>query len=182
VDRSRAEGGEKDLTFNAGGAGASNFVWSVALQPDGKILIGGGFGNYNGAGPSRITRLNADGTRDTTFNVGGTGADNIVMAVVVQPDGKIIIGGQFTSYNDNVPGNYLMRLNANGTPDTTFSAGGTGASSFVRAVAFSRTGRSSSAVASATTMVRGHRASRGSMPTGRATLPSTWAARERIAL
>lgn len=43
----------------------------IALQPDGKILVGGYFTSYNGAGVNRITRLNADGTPDATFNPGG---------------------------------------------------------------------------------------------------------------
>src|SRR5436190_19823719 len=47
VDRSRAAGGDIDTTFNAGGAGASGSVIAVAVQPDGKIVIGGGFTSYN---------------------------------------------------------------------------------------------------------------------------------------
>src|SRR5436190_24352210 len=46
VDRSRAAGGDIDTTFNAGGAGASNFVNAMVVQPDGKIVIGGDFTSY----------------------------------------------------------------------------------------------------------------------------------------
>src|SRR5436190_24161449 len=72
IDRSRAAGGDIDTTFNAGGAGADNGVFSVAVQPDGKIVIGGQFTSYNGdpAASDEVMRLNADGTRDTTFNAG----------------------------------------------------------------------------------------------------------------
>src|SRR5438876_11293118 len=73
-------------------------------------------------------RLNADGTRDTTFNAGGVGANNLVLAVAVQPDGKLVIGGKFTSYNgDAAASDRVMRLNADGTRDPSFNAGGAGA-------------------------------------------------------
>ena len=95
---------------------------AVAVQPDGKILIGGSFGTYNGAAAVGVTRLNADGALDTTFNPGGAGADGQVVAVAVQPDGKILIGGFFTTYN-GVTAYRVARLNADGTRDTTFNAG-----------------------------------------------------------
>src|SRR4051812_10382911 len=80
VDRSRAAGGDIDTTFNPGGAGASTTVFAVAVQPDGKIVIGGNFASYNGdaAASDFVMRLNADGTRDTTFNAGGAGANGTV--------------------------------------------------------------------------------------------------------
>jgi len=127
VDRSRADGGDIDTTFNGGGTGADGLVLAVAVQSDGKIVIGGNFTSYNGdaAASNRVMRLNADGTRDTTFNAGGAGADELVRAVAVQPDGKIVIGGNFDSYNDNVAANdFVMRLNGDGTRDTTFNGSG----------------------------------------------------------
>ncbi len=136
--------GTRDTTFNAGGAGADNFVWAVAVQPDGKIVIGGDFTSYNGdaAASDKVMRLNADGTRDTTFNAGGAGADGSVRAVAVQPDGKIVIGGAFTIYNgDAAASDDVMRLNADGTRDTTFNAGGAGANSTVNAVAVQPDGK-----------------------------------------
>src|SRR6267378_2868668 len=89
VARSSAAGGDIDPTFNAGGAGADSTVNAVAVQPDGKIVIGGGFTSYNGdaAASDSVMRLNADGTRDPTFNAGGAGANSAVFAVAVQPDG-----------------------------------------------------------------------------------------------
>src|SRR5258705_433059 len=103
VDRSRAAGGDIDTTFNAGGAGANFFLRAVAVQPDGKIVIGGFFTSYNGdaAASDIVMRLTADGTSDTTFNAGGAGANFPVTAVALQPDGKIVIGGVFTSYNSD---------------------------------------------------------------------------------
>jgi hypothetical protein len=95
VNQPAAAGGDIDPAFNPGGAGADSDVLAVAVQPGGKIVIGGRFTSYNGdaAASDHVMRLNADGTRDTTFNAGGAGADNGVNAVAVQPDGKIVIVG-----------------------------------------------------------------------------------------
>ena len=123
--------GARDASFNQGGSGANNYVWATAVQPDGKILIGGTFTAYNGdeSAPDGVMRLNADGTRDMTFNPGGSGVNNYGFAVfetVVQPDGKIIIGGLFSVYNGESAPSGVMRLNADGTRDMTFNLGGSG--------------------------------------------------------
>ena len=120
--------GTLDTTFNIG-TGASSWVVTTAIQNDGKIIIGGYFTSYNGTVINHIARLNADGTLDTTFNI-GTGANNTVETTAIQSDGKIIIGGGFTSYNGTAR-NHIARLNTDGTLDTTFNPG-TGASSYVR--------------------------------------------------
>jgi hypothetical protein len=64
------------------------------VQPDGKILIGGGFTSYNGDPNANdyIARLNSDGTLDTSFNYGaGTrGPNDAVFGIAVQPDGRIV--------------------------------------------------------------------------------------------
>src|SRR2546425_4292718 len=126
----RAAGGPRDATFNAGGSGTNDVVTALAVQSDGKIVVGGSFTSYNGdaAASDKIMRLNADGTRDTAFNSGGAGANDQVRAVALQPDGKIIIGGAFTSYNGDAAANdNIMRLNPDGTRDAPFNSGGTGA-------------------------------------------------------
>jgi uncharacterized delta-60 repeat protein len=110
--------GTLDTTFNPG-TGASGSVGSVNLQSDGKIIIGGFFTTYNGTSRNRIARLNTDGTLDTTFNP-GTGADNLIFFTALQSDGKIIIGGNFTTYN-GTSRNRIARLNTDGTLDTTFN-------------------------------------------------------------
>ena len=135
--------GKQDASFNVGGAGTSDFVEAVALQTDGKILIGGFFTSYNGdaAASNNIMRLNSDGTRDASFNVGGAGANGTVSAVALQSDGKILIGGEFTSYNFDAASGGIMRLNADGTRDTSFNAGGAGANGLVAAVALQANGR-----------------------------------------
>src|SRR4051794_27113459 len=65
---------------------ADRSVYAIALQPDGKILIGGDFNSVSGTPNSKIARLNIDGSLDATFN---PGADSYVLSVAVQPDGKI---------------------------------------------------------------------------------------------
>jgi uncharacterized delta-60 repeat protein len=112
--------GTLDTTFNSE-VGADTYVRAIAIQSDGKILIGGDFTTYNGTSRNYIARLNADGTLDTTFNP-GMGADSSVRNIAIQSDGKIVIGGEFTTYN-GTSRNYIARLNADGTLDTTFNPG-----------------------------------------------------------
>ena len=78
------------------------------MQPDGKVLIGGSFTSVNGTNRNRIARLNADGSLDSSFNP-GTGANGAVRAIVVQPDGNVLIGGNFTTVN-GVLRPYVARL------------------------------------------------------------------------
>src|SRR6185503_18817435 len=84
-------------------AGTNAPVLAVAVQADGKILAGGNFTAAGGAlgnttPRSHIARFNADGTLDTSFTsgTGGTGTLN-VYSIAVQPDGKILVGGEFTT-------------------------------------------------------------------------------------
>jgi len=109
-----------DNTFNIG-TGFNNGAAIVFIQPDGKILVGGGFTSYNGTPANRIIRLNGDGTVDNTFNI-GTGFNLTVWAINVQTDGKILVGGDFTQYNGNSHP-HLIRLNSNGSVDNTFDLG-----------------------------------------------------------
>lgn len=117
--RVSAQAGTIDPTFNAGGAGPDAAVNTIAVQPDGKLLISGSFTSYNNVATS-FTRLNADGTSDPTFQP-GSGPNAEVTQVVFQPDGKMIILGGFTEY-DGVPKQYSARINADGTLDNSFSS------------------------------------------------------------
>lgn len=103
--------------------GSVSVVHCIAIQNDGKILIGGQFTVYDGTARARIARLNADGSLDTTFNP-GTGATGglIVESIALQTDGKIIIGGGFTTYNGTTR-NGIARLNSDGSLDTSFNPG-----------------------------------------------------------
>jgi len=129
--------GSLDATFNPG-TGASSYVNTTLLQPDGKIIIGGNFTSYNGTARNYIARLNADGSLDATFNP-GIGANNFIFRTAVQADGKIIIGGNFTSYNGTAR-NYITRLNADGSLDATFNPG-TGANNYVYTTALQADGK-----------------------------------------
>jgi len=126
-----------DTTFNPG-TGTNDWVIAAAIQSDGKIIIGGDFTSYNGIPRNRIVRLNSDGTLDATFNP-GTGANKMVWTTAIQSDGKIIIGGDFTSYN-GTPRNRIARLNTDGTLDDTFNPG-TGANSGVKTTAIQSDGK-----------------------------------------
>jgi uncharacterized delta-60 repeat protein len=100
--------GSIDAAFNTGlGSGGSGAEF-LTLQPDGKILAGGNMTAFNGVNLNRIVRINSNGTRDATFNI-GTGFDSAPFSIVVQPDGNILIGGTFTSYNSQ-PYNRIIRL------------------------------------------------------------------------
>ncbi|MBN2159642.1 MAG: delta-60 repeat domain-containing protein [Spirochaetes bacterium] len=134
--------GSVDSTFNIGGTGANDIVYTLAIQGDGKVLIGGVFTAYNGADvPDRIIRLNADGSVDSTFNNGGTGANNDVKSLVIQGDGKVLVGGHFTQYNDTDVPDGIIRLNADGSVDTDFNSVGTGANQPVYSLAIQRDGK-----------------------------------------
>jgi uncharacterized delta-60 repeat protein len=116
--------GSLDLTFDPHG-GANALVLASVLQPDGKILISGSFNSFDGVSRSRIARLNQDGSLDSSFDpgAGATSAGSpFVFAIELQPDGKILIGGTFTAY-DNTPRNHVARLNRNGSLDTSFDPG-----------------------------------------------------------
>src|SRR5262249_39519840 len=102
----------------------------VALQPDGKIVTVGM--RYNGGSTNfydfAVSRFNADGSPDTSFGGTGTvftdvsGQSDKARAVVIQPDGKILVAGT----GGDGPHFFfvLARFNPNGTLDTTFGTGG----------------------------------------------------------
>src|SRR5690554_4070363 len=124
--------GSVDPSFDppSNGISSSGQILTIASQIDGKVLIGGTFTSFNGFsnGTRHIARLNTDGSRDTTFNMGGLGANLVsntggyIDQVIVQPDGKILISGNFTAYN-GVARNRIARLNNDGSLDTTFNPG-----------------------------------------------------------
>ncbi len=109
---------------------------ATAIQPDGKILVGGYFRTLNGVRYNHLVRLNADYSVDNTFSATVNGS---VFAIALQPDGKIVIGGIFTAVNGTGQ-NYIARLLPNGGIDTTFDTGG-GASSYINAVAVQANGK-----------------------------------------
>jgi uncharacterized delta-60 repeat protein len=114
--------GTRDTSYNTG-AGFNSYVYTVKMQPDDKAIVGGNFTSYSGSTQNYITRINTNGTRDTTFNVGTGFNVGEVDVIRVQPDGKILVGGLFTSYSGSTAQNHIIRLNSNGTKDTTFNFG-----------------------------------------------------------
>lgn len=111
--------GKIDKSFNAG-LGTDGTINTLAIQPNFKMIIGGDFTSYNGYEANKIARVNANGSLDRNFN-SGAGPNNSITKILIQPDGKIIVAGNFTTYN-NKPVKGLVRLNKNGSLDKTFDA------------------------------------------------------------
>jgi uncharacterized delta-60 repeat protein len=98
----------------------------VAIQPDGKIVVVGESYDVNGSGHSAVLRYNPNGTLDTTFNGDGKvvkslGNNVFTYDVVIQPNGKIIVGGYYSN-PVTTPFNFfnLQRFNPDGSDDTGF--------------------------------------------------------------
>jgi uncharacterized delta-60 repeat protein len=119
-------------------SGMNNSVTTIALQADGKILVGGNFTTFNGASQNYLIRLNADGTKDNDFNI-GTGANNNIRSIAIQSDGKILIGGDFTVFN-GISKNRLVRLTTDGTVDNTFDVG-SGANAYIATIVLQSDGK-----------------------------------------
>ena len=140
-------GGLKRLNTNGSfDTGFNHVYWNVGanfklpeeilgLQSDGKIIIGGEFTGFTSSGSTIVTstkryigRLNTDGTIDTTFNSGGTGFTEStgelnfrgVQDISILPDDKILVVGNFQEYN-GVACNSFIKLNADGSVDTSFT-------------------------------------------------------------
>ena len=112
--------GSIDGTF-VYGSGFDFPVYTIAIQSDNKILVGGNFSDYNGTGANGIIRLNTDGSVDGTF-VSSSGFDDNVNTIVIQSDNKILVGGVFTTYQ-GTGANRIIRLNSDGSVDGTFVYG-----------------------------------------------------------
>lgn len=121
--------GSIDSTFLGTGFGVpvtgGPYITKLAVQPDGKILVSGGFQTYSGTAAKGITRLNSDGTLDTTFNnnvmaSGGVLANRVVSDFTLDPDGKITFVFLTTGSTFQGTGGGGFRLNSNGTRDTSF--------------------------------------------------------------
>lgn len=115
--------GNEDTVFTGNlGTGFNTVVWTVAVQSDGKVLVGGDFTDLDGTTRNKLVRLNTNGTVDSTFYTNfdtSGGVNGAVRAIKIQSDGKIVVGGEFTSLNGNGRA-YLIRLNSDGTEDGSF--------------------------------------------------------------
>jgi len=126
--------GSLDASFDSDGkataamGGADDCAYAVAIQPDGKIVAAGEA--YAGTYDFAVARFSADGSLDTTFNLTGTAITAVGpsfdfgRAVVLQPDGKIVVAGSAWNAAQNAKVG-LVRYNADGTLDTTFNGTGT---------------------------------------------------------
>ena len=136
--RVEAAAGELDPSFGTVGKVrtpihpvSGETLYSLALQPDGKI-VAAGFGP-SGSGGVAVVRYNPDGTLDTSFGASATGIVTVELlsfsgarAVSLQSDGKIVVAGQASDGSLSRFG--LARFNSDGTLDTAFGASGDGRS------------------------------------------------------
>jgi uncharacterized delta-60 repeat protein len=122
--------GRVDFEFASGaGLGPDAPVYALALQPDGRLLIGGAFSNVQGVVRQRVARLHPDGSLDQSFDTSALGSFQssyspaVVRAVASQPGGKTVIGGSFELRTGTRSYFCLARLNADGSVDTSFTPG-----------------------------------------------------------
>ena len=113
------EGG-LDLSFDPR-LGLNGTGKAIAIQSNGKAIAGGGFTSVNGIPRNRIVRFNLDGSVDESFDP-GEGFDDEVLALLIQPDGKIVVGGKFKKYNNKWRMG-IARLNSDGSLDNSFQVG-----------------------------------------------------------
>lgn len=113
--------GARDTTFNSPFI-SGDWVNAIAVQPDGKILVAGFL--RNGASSFAVARLNTNGTLDTTFSRVVNGARfHHDQPRPAQPDGRVVVAGYEYSTTTSVTIGHVVRLNTNGTVDTSFAAG-----------------------------------------------------------
>jgi len=111
--------GSLDPTFNQGTGFTNTGPHAMTIQSDGKIIVAGQSGFYKSTAITAVSRINTDGTLDNTFNCT---MSSIILpnAVVVQSDGKVVVGGSFTTYNSTQTLKYIFRLNADGSRDNSY--------------------------------------------------------------
>lgn len=117
--------GSLDTSFNPGsGFDYLDSLSFTEIQNDGKIVIVGAFGSYNGVTRNRFARINNDGTIDSDFNPGtgvglnlSTNISPYLTTISIQNDGKILIGGTFSSYN-GVQRFSIARINGGSSLET----------------------------------------------------------------
>jgi len=129
LTQASAAPGDVDLSFNANslfpGSVLNQEIYAVVPQKDGKVLVSGAY-HLNPLYWSSISRLNADGSRDNSFYYFEPDWWGAFLAVALQPDGKILVGGQFIRSGGSL-GTNIARLNPDGSTDSTFLHGLAGA-------------------------------------------------------
>src|SRR5439155_9477969 len=118
---------DNSFNFNPDPADAYLLVKHVALEPDGKMVIGAlQISPVSHRSRPIINRLNTDGSLDSSFVTTSAGDESILYAMALQPDNRILVGGNFGSGHA-----MLLRVNADGGLDSTFSWGTAGGASDV---------------------------------------------------
>jgi uncharacterized delta-60 repeat protein len=117
-------------------------VGAIVLQKDGSIILQGLFGALNGVARSDIARLSSDGAVDPAWGgagAQGNGLTDHAKAMLLQPDGRIVLGGTFARFSDtNLKG--FVRLNAGGTIDSSLNYTD-GSTTWVTAMALQQDGK-----------------------------------------
>ncbi|HWQ93743.1 MAG TPA: delta-60 repeat domain-containing protein [Clostridia bacterium] len=108
--------GSLDPGFNPGD-GTEGSISSLAVQPDGRVVIGGWFSGFNGFNKTNIARLNEDGSVDASFTT--SGANSVVSKIAYLSDGSLIVAGGFTTIND-ASRRYIAKLDRDGNVDPRF--------------------------------------------------------------
>ena len=116
--------GEVDLSLNPGTSfgdtGLGQNPIEFVQQPDGKYVVVGNFTTFSGVSRNKITRLNNNGTLDTSFVI-GTGFTQTTFYAALDTSNKILVCGAGNNQYSGTPVGMLCRLNTNGSLDTTFS-------------------------------------------------------------
>jgi hypothetical protein len=120
--------GDADLTFNIG-TGFNNFTQAIVFDSNNSIIVGGIFSSYNGNSAPRIIKLLENGAIDTSFVI-GTGFNNTVTDILMNPDDSIFVLGYFSTWKGVGVSPGITKLLANGDIDVSFD-GGTGFSPYL---------------------------------------------------
>lgn len=129
-----AQDGSPDSTFDFDGivitdfANTDDYNYCFAVQPDGKIIVAGITSLVTIGYDLLIIRYNTDGSLDTSFGNAGIVSDSLGRfypgSMVIQPDGKLVIGGSLSQSGLNQDEFMLVRYNSNGIIDSTFGTNG----------------------------------------------------------
>ena len=139
-----AQAGSLDTTFGTGGIFSTSFTQpaaadnAIAIQSDGKIIVGGLIALSTGGGEAALLRLNTNGTLDSSFGTGGIVTSNfgnaggaIVFSIAIQPNGQIVAAAEGSFFDAGSVG----RFNTDGSVDTTFGTSGFAVSNSINSAA-----------------------------------------------
>ena len=143
IARLNTSDGSLDTTFDMT-TGANNIVYDILVSSGvtgDTIYVGGSFTSIVGSTQNRLTRLTTGGTIDNSFNI-GTGFNSIVYSLAEDSNKDLYVGGAFSTFTGS-SNLRLIRLNSNGSKDTSFNnLGSSGFSSYVYTVFFNNTNSS----------------------------------------